>query len=539
MSSRPGRSRRWAVRANLLVGALAMLAVWVLLVWVAARPALRRLLDLTPQQVNTVDPATEDLLRELRSQQVAVEFHLFFPALAGQAPDEESAQVLRIRDRLRSLTKFLLRRYQWLGGESVAIREYDLQSDLAKTREMAQAFGYTGEGDVVVVAATQPGRERRFRSLSLLSDLAEIDLPGLRPNVGPAQAKVPTLRRYLGEVVLSSALKGLLVQGTPVCYLLRGYSRFLDTDSGVIGSAYGRFVNGLRRLGFDVRDLVFGREHVVPRDAALVVVLEPDAEFAEVDALALFDYVKRGGRLFLNYVWSPIESRNPDGGKLGELLGYTVGQSPVFHLIPDPGGRVGGPGLSGHPAVAKLQLDLSPSHEVTRRLALAGARLEVGGARPLDQRPGASSELLRSWILRTGPYGWLGRPGPDGQMDLQAPPQNLLGPFLVGLAIEVPPTSAGDGKAGQDKPQSGQVVIVSGAFCNNSGVEAFGDLGYNICNWLAERRVLMDIQTRSYAARQMQVQPQQQERIRWLCVYGVPGLFLGCGLVVLYRRRRT
>jgi hypothetical protein len=535
--------RRLAVRANLLVGALLMLVVWVLLVWVASRPALRRLIDLTPQQVNSVDPATEDLLHELRAQQVEVEFHLFFPAMAGQAADDEMAQVLRIRDRLRTLTKFLLRRYQWLGGEVVKIREYDLQSDLAATREAAQAFGYTGEGDVVVVTARQPGRERRFRSLSLLSDLAEIELPGLRGNAGPAALKVPTLKRYLGEVVLSSALKGLLVQGTPVAYVLRGYSRFLDTDSVVIGSAYGKFVRSLQSLGFDVRDLTFGREHVVPRDAALVLVLEPDAEFSDVDAVALFDYCKRGGRLFLNYAWSPIESRNPDGGKLGELLGYTVGQAPVFHMIPDPSGRVGGPGLSGHPAVAKLQLDLSPTHEVTRRLALAGARLEIGGARALDQRPGAAGELLRSWILRTGPYGWLGRPGPDGQPDLQAPPQNLLMPFLVGLAIEVPAAAAAaaaeGGKPPTGKGQNGQVVIVSGAFANNSGVDAFGDLGFNICNWLAERRVLMDIQTRAYAARQMQVQPQQQDRIRWLCVYGVPGGFLLCGAFVLYRRRRT
>jgi len=539
--------RRWLARLNLLFAAALMLAIWVLLVWTASRPALRTLVDLTPQQANSVDVATVELVRELREQKVEIEFHLFYPAFAGQPTNEEMQQLLRIRDRLRQLTRLLLRRYQFEGGEAVTIREYDLQSDLATTRAEAAAFGYSGEEDVVVVAARQPGRERRFRSLSLLSDLAELDLPGLRPNTGPARPQVATLKRFLGEVVLSSALKGLLVQGTPVAYLLRGYSRNLNTDNPTIGSAYGKFLSGLRGLGFDVRDLSFSREHVVPRDAALVVVLEPDSEFTEVDAKALYDYVRRGGRLFLNYVWSAVESWNPDGGRLGELLGYEIGRLPVFHLIRDGSGRAGGPGFSGHPAVAKLELELSPNHPVTRRLALAGARLEVGGARAVGERAGAPSGMRREPLLRTGPYAWLARPGADGRPDLQAPPQNLLEPQLLGMAIEVdtgsPAESVGTAPAGQQTQQTqqtqpGQVVLVSGAFCNNSGVDAFGDLAYNICNWLTERRVLMDIQTRQYAARQMVLQPAQIERVRWLLVYAVPlGLLLG-GSFLLYRRRR-
>ncbi|MBM4060357.1 MAG: hypothetical protein FJ265_04555 [Planctomycetes bacterium] len=531
-------AHRWAARVNLLLGSALMLAVWVLLVWTASRPALKTLIDLTPQQVNSVAPSTEALLRELREQKVAVEFHLFFPRPVGQPADEAMAQVLRIRGRLQELTRLLLRRYQWLGGESVAVFDYDLQSDIERTRAAALAFGYAGNEDAVVVAAAMPGRERRFRSLSLLSDLAELDLPGLRDPSGPAQAKVPTLKRYLGEVVLSSALKSLLVQGTPVAYLLRGYSRTLNTDNPTIGAAYGRFVAGLRNLGFDVRDLSFSREHAVPRDAALVIVLEPDLEFTDVDATALFDHVAGGGRLFLNYVHSPREGWGPTGGKLGELLGYELGQLPVFHLIPDPLRRTSGPGLDGNDAVARLQLQVSALHPVTRRLAQAGTPLEVGGARGLRERPGAPAGMRREPLLQTGPHAWLGRPGRDGYPDLKAPPANLLQPFLVGLAIEVDPKTPAGGPE-TAAPPKGQVVIVSGAFCNNSGIEAFGDLAYNVCNWMAERRVLMDIQSNQYAPRQMLLQTPQVERVRWLLFYGVPLGFLLAGLAVLYVRRRS
>ena len=82
-------------------------------------------------------------------------------------------------------------------------------------------------------------------------------------------------------------------------------------------------------------------------------------------------------------------------------------------------------------------------------------------------------------------------------------------------------------------------IVIGGVFCNNVGLPMFGDLAYNICNWMAERKVLMNIQSSKHNAQQMVLQPQQVERVRWLLVYGVPLAFLGLGLVVLYLRRRA
>ena len=527
--------RHWAARANLAVAAVLMLAVWVLIVWVASRPALKTLIDLTPQQSNSVDPATEELLRELREQKVEVEFHLFFPRIAGQPTNEYQQQWMAIRNRLQELTNVLLTRYQWLGGETIEIRTYDLANDLAATREAAQAFGYTDADDVVVVAVRQPGRERRFRKLSLSADLAHIDMPELRQSPNPGQQmQVPVLKRFLGELAISSTLKSLLVQGTPVAYFLNSYSRDLDFTNASIGRAYGGFVAGLTQLGFETR--VLERGQPVPRDAALVIVLEPRTEFTDVDAGALFEYCKRGGRLFLNYSWAPAESQNPTGGKLGELLGYELGTLPVFHVIRDKSGRTGGRPLSNDPAVAKLQLQISPAHPVTRRLAQVDAPLEIATARELRERSGASTGVTFVPLLQTGEGAWLARPGSDGRPDLQAP--SLLSQFLVGAAIEVaqaPP--AGGTVLAADAPK-GQVVIVTGVFCNNVGLPQFGDLAFNICNWMAERKVLMNIQSGGYTARQLQLVPQQIDRIQWLLCYGVPLLFLAGGLVVYYLRRR-
>ncbi len=530
--------RRWLAWGNLAVAALLMLVVWVLIVWVAARPALKTLIDLTPQRINSVDPATVELLEELRGAHTRVEFHLFFPPLQGGGRDEAEKQGLAIQDRLRDLTRILLRRYQWLGGDLVTIREHEFYVDAPSTREAAQRFDYkSAELDVLVVAVQPEGRELRYRKLSLLEDLANIDLPGMRSGAGPMQrAAVPVLKDYKGEEQVSSALKGMLVQGAPVAYFLGGYSPGVDLN-GATGSAYGGFRTALQQAGFDVRDFDLQSSGRVPPDAALVLVMEPRRDFTDSDAQTLFEYVHRGGRLFVNYSWAGLPDWNPTGGKLGELLGYELSTAPVFHLIYDSM-RAGGRGIDG-PGVEKLQVQGNVSHPVTRRFITAGRPLEVAAARamqPLDHR--AEAVHVAEELLQTGPSAWLAGTDPrDGRPDLRAPSVGMR-PFLVGMSITVDVENAAANADATGAPKTGEVILVSGVFCNNAGMRMFGDLALNICNWMAERRVLLDIHGSRYEAKYLQLQPQQLDRIGNLLLWAVPGTFLVLGFLVFFVRRR-
>ncbi len=540
--------RRFGVLANLLATAVLMLVVWVMLVWVASRPALKSLIDLTPQGINSVDPVTEELLHDLRGKSAEIEFHLFFPPMPGTAQDEAQGQVLAIRTRLRDLTRLLLRRYQWLGGESVTIYDHDFYRDTQGTRDAAQAFDYqAAEIDTIVVAVRQKGGERRFRKLSLLADLAEIDQPAARPSPVP-RATVPVLKDYKGEQAISSALKALLVQGKPVVYLLKSYSPPTLDLYGNRANAYGGFFEGLARQGFEVRELSLQSPGGVPADAALVVVLEPSKEFTDQDAQTLFAYLKRGGRLFVDYAFSPVDwttldSWNPRGGKLGELLGYQLTAQPVFHMIPDASGRSGGRGYDGAEGVSKLQLQVNSRHPVTRRIADAQRPLEVAGARAIVERTANDQGVSSEALLLTGPQGWLAVPDADGFPDLRAP-QIALRQFCVGMAFQVA-TDGGQaaapaaGTPAAATPSTGQAIVVSGVFANNTGLPLFGDLAYNICNWMAERRVLLDIRGARYEARQLDLKEPQLARIGNLLVYGVPGAFLALGLLVFVIRRRV
>ena len=196
------------------------------------------------------------------------------------------------------------------------------------------------------------------------------------------------------------------------------------------------------------------------------------------------------------------------------------------------GMRSGGRDYDG-PGVEKLQLLGSALHPVTRRLVDAGRPIEIAGARAVRERAGAPAGMRREALLWTGEKGWLAATGPNGP-DFRAPRVGLQS-LTVGLAIEVDGEAQADAK---EPPRQGQVVLVTGVFCNNAGLPFFGDLAFNICNWMVERRVLLDIRGSKYEAKHMQLQPQQLHRIWWLLEAWVPGAFFVLGCVVFWMRRR-
>lgn len=544
------KSRRLVLWSNLALGALLMLVVWALLVWVASRPALKALIDLTPQRINSVDPVTVELLQDLRAQKTEIQFHLFAPPLSGEGADDRGRQELSIRSRLVDLTRMLLKTYQYLGGEVVTIVDHDFAAiDQQAIREAAQKFDYkVAEGEVLAVAVRMAGKEWRHRKLSLVSDLAVIDVPQSGIQAGPRMS-MPVLKNYKGEEAISSALKSLLVMGIPVAYVLRdgatapGSDLFSGTPTG-----YDSLFLALQQAGFDVRVLSFRETPVVPADATLVLVLQPRSDLLDRDANALFDYCKRGGRVVLNYSWNgPEPDMNPNGGRLGELLGFQLSKQPVFHLIQDSNGRTAGRGLSGDPAVAKLLLQYY-MHPAMRRLAEARRWVEMTQALEVDERPNAPTGMRREPLLATGEQAWLAVPGADGYPSYQAPKVGLQ-PRIVAMAIEVDPPSVapgkdGDGKAGSSVPpkadvRPGVAIVFGGVFANNAGMRAgFGDLALNVCNWLAERRVLLDIKGSKYEATHIALQPQQLTRIYWFLVAVVPSVFFALGLLVVVIRRR-
>jgi hypothetical protein len=165
---------------------------------------------------------------------------------------------------------------------------------------------------------------------------------------------------------------------------------------------------------------------------------------------------------------------------------------------------------------------------VTKRLA-SGRSYEMQSARDLRERSLPAGVRVEP-LLATGTFGWLAQPGEDGRPDNRAPKNTRLGQFVLGMSIEVDNLVAG--------APPGRAVVASGVFCNNVGFPMFGDLAINVCNWMVERSVLLDIAPNEYRVRALQLAPQQLDRVGALLLWQVPGLFFLLGVVVYVIRRR-
>ncbi len=520
------RLRRVAgVTALLLASALGFV-IWAMLVVLSTRPGFKAVIDLSPQQRFTVTEDTLELLRTLRAQDQTVELSTVYEPLGlPEQATEEARHIYTLRLSIQDLTTDLLRQYSAHGGDTVRVRQYDIRREIGAVRELTRALDQRRQNFVLVKVG------QRSKVLSLDFDLAEIDMgQGAGARVPGGRDPKPILKDFKGEEAISSAIKGLLVEGTPKVYVLEGHGEANIEDAS--GMAYSSLMLALEQEGFAVARLNLSETKAVPRDAACVVSLEPRSEMDDAHAEALVAYVRRGGRLFLNvvYVLTPT-SWNPTFANLGRRLGFALGEDLVCNLVADPE-NPDKPGRHGEPYVQNLPITtLNPVHDLTRMLSKQGRLPMLKLAREIRRGLNPPDDVAVDLsLLRTSRYAWLEERIGEGQVDWIAPPGVEMAPRCVGAVIDVVATEG-------DIP--GHVVIISGHAFNNSGfATSNGDLALNIFQWMAQRKVLVGVRGTRYQPRELKLVDQQVGRVQWLLIAFVPGALLALGVCVLWRRSR-
>jgi ABC-2 type transport system permease protein len=513
----------------LQVGSCALLGVliWGMAVVLSARPGLSFRIDLSPQARFTMSRDTEDLLAELRKADMKVEFHTFFEPLQQQAQNEQHEEYLKIQRRLQDLTRDLLRLYRKVGGESVTVVEHDLLRQEARTREFSQTVALNKRNAVVVKLG------KRSKTLSVDLDLGEIDFPTQEQGPPGTGHRLPLLKDFKGEEAISSALKGLQVEGSAKVYWVTGLME--ASFEAPIGHSYSELANALGAEGFQVLRLDLEREKEIPADAGVLALVEPRYEITPAVAGKLVAWLQRGGRLFVNLAWvEEPDDHNPTLEALGQRLGFEIGKDLVCHLIEDP--RNPNRGTGGPQSQTLAITEMSPVHPVTRPLLLHGRTLYLKAGREIRRRAGPepAGTRLDPSLLRTGPMAWIETRGQSGEVDYY-PAQDLrrdaFEPRCVGAVVTVDPVEGGK--------RPGQVLLVSGVGFINDAIKSNGDFVLNAFQWLAERKELVGVRGDRYVPRSLKATPQQLERVRWLLVAIVPGLLLVLGATVLFVRSRA
>jgi len=524
MSTLGGR-RRLVGWLQVALAALLALGVWAGATVLFTRPALKALVDLSPQARFSLEPATEELLATLRERGTAVEFHTIFAPLDAIAQDAGPyrSHVLHIERTLQDLTRDLLRQYAYLGGDTVTVQHHDLRREPGTVKEVLKNVADRRYNSVIVKVG------KRSRTLSIDLDLADIDDPRQRQTPGPTsqQPAPPVLKDYKGEEAISTALKSLLAEGEPEVYVLANDANLNDPTS----SSYSELMAALTDEGFAVKALDPARaDRIPPGDNVVFAIFEPHYELPDRTAEMIVQLLRRGGRVFLCVPWQEIDSWNPSLDNLGKRLGFAIGPELVCHVIVDsdnPRNSV----VAGN-GVLNLQIvNMNPVHPVTRPLLVRRRYPLLKFGREIREVPGADFARVDRSFLRTGPGAWLDQRVSSSSSALHGPNDpSAYQSRCVGAVVDVDPEQAGG--------RPGHLVLLTALGFNNLGFQTNGDLALNIFNWLVERRELVGIRGKKYVAHKVELTPQQILRISWLLSAAVPGALLLLGIVVVWRRNR-
>lgn len=380
--------------------------------------------------------------------------------------------------------------------------------DLARTRELALKHGISEPNCVILDSAG------RFKVL-MLDDMAEY---------GSRQANAGFPRKlvaFRGEQILSSSIKSLIEEGSPVVYFLAGHGegRIDDYDQHFGYSMIARFLHG---ENIEVRSLLLGGEKSVPSDCDALVIAGPTRPLIPREVDIIKSYLNASGRMLL-MVEAGIVT-----GLENLLLDWGV------RLSFD---RVVGATLTGGELVVADYGD----HVVTK--ALKNVRTIFN--RPRSVEPTLAPEAFDAGSVDRPSVTVLATCAADGWAEMtqgQSPPLfdpgiDRPGPIPVAVAIE-----RGGIKSFEVELSPTRIVVIGDASMIANGALLAGyDTGLFLgaLNWLLDRDVPLDMAAPERSGQLPIVMTLDQRRaVFWVVAVMMPAAACLLGIIVWAARRR-
>jgi hypothetical protein len=480
---------RWKIRLNVTLSVLALVAIIVMVNYLAARHS--RVWHWTSSAPGQLSPVTLEVLHSVTNP----------------------VQVIVFYDHTKPLYDFvsdLLKEYQRLSPK-LQLEYVDYERSLARARIVEAQYGQVPAPDADRIIFDSGGRTR----VVLARELSEYDYSAL--------LKGQEVKRtgFKGEEVFTSALYSLIdPKPVKVCF---GQGHGEHDPNAKDTSGYSRVVQILRdqQVAVEILPETALVSSDVTADCQLLIIAGPKHPFRAEELARLQSYLSQGGRMLVLFRFELAQRSTPSG--LEKMLG-TWGLDIGRNLIIDRA-----QGQENDPR--KIFLSHFANHPILN--PLARSRLLMLLPRSVARRtpePQGSDAPKVTELAFTSSRG--SAYGPDGN---SAERVDVSLPVLA--AVE---RGAVQGIAA-DKGATRIVVAGDSHFLSNGFIdydEANGDFARNAINWLLSRDVLVQgITSRPIKEYRINMTTTELTTVRWLFLVVFPGGVLFLGFLVWLRRR--
>ncbi|MCW9088336.1 MAG: GldG family protein [Gammaproteobacteria bacterium] len=318
--------------------------------------------------------------------------------------------------------------------------------------------------------------------------------------------------RSIGEQALTNALQRLMRSGERRVLFISGHGE--RRHDGQANHDMGEWGRLMQQKGFRLDSLNLSLSAEIPEDTAVLVLASPQVALLPGEVVLIQDYVQRGG----NLLWL-----SEPGGPTGlQPLADELGLEFLPGTLVDPTGQMLGIDNPAFIVVAEY-----PQHPVSEALTTLTLFPEAQ-ALNLTGREWQSTPLLRSL-----PRSWSEAGPMEGNIAFDEK-EDLSGPLTIGLLL-----TRRQGKEAQTHEQR-IAVIGDGDFLANSylGNGANQDLGSRLLNWLSHDDSAISIPPRTSPDTRLALTPTLSIVLGFGFLIVLPGVLLGSGLTIWWKRRK-
>lgn len=311
---------------------------------------------------------------------------------------------------------------------------------------------------------------------------------------------------------LTSAILKVMQTATKNVCFVTGHGEKSRSDSQASG--YSTVDGGLKKEGYEMRDINLVQENAVPSDCNVVVVAGPTKAFFPQEVQMLSKYLDGGGKALVMV--------DPDNDpKLDDIFkAWNIALGNNIVVDASGIGRLFGAGPQ-IPLVVNFG-----SSPITKNLT--GQMTFFPLARTVSVADKAKTDPQSVELLKTSERSFT---TPKLQSQVKYDPKtDQTGPLSLGVAA-----------SGKQEALNARLVVVGDSdFASNQGVNGSGansDLFYNTVDWLAQQENQISIRPKSPTDRRITMTEAQRSALVWLDVFLLPGLVIISGISIWWKRR--